>query len=96
MPSKSEKERRKAIVQGIAQQKRSEAIAAMPLSQSELADLFDYLDEALTAGCDHSLRFTRQFLQARNLPETTIVPWLDQYGGHCDCEVLANVEEAWG
>jgi len=95
MTSKTERERRKAIVHAIVQRQRAEAIAAMPISQGQLFQLFDYLDSALENGCDHSLRLTRQFLQANGLPEAAIIPWLGNYGGHCDCEVLANVEEAW-
>lgn len=95
MPSKAEQERRKAIVRGIAQRQRANAITSMPISQSDLAELFDHLDEALAAGCDDSLRFTREFLRSKVLPEATIIPWLGEYGGHCDCEVLANVEQEW-
>jgi hypothetical protein len=95
MPSKSEQERRKAIVREIAERQRAEAIAAMPISQGHLAQLFDYLDGALAAGCDHSLKLTRQFLQANSLPEDSVISWLGEYGGYCDCEVLANVEEQW-
>jgi hypothetical protein len=95
MPSKIERERRKAMTRELARQQRAAAVAAMPISRDELRQLFDYLDDALSAGCDHSLRLTRQFLKAHDLPETTIIPWLGDYGGFCDCEVLANVEQEW-
>jgi len=96
MPSKIEQGRRKAMAREAAQQQRVAAIAAMPISQAQLAQLFDHLDSALSAGCDHSFKLTRQFLQAHDLPEATIIPWLGEYGGFCDCEVLANVEQEWG
>lgn len=95
MPSKAEQERRKAIVREAAQRQRADAIAAMPISQSDLAELFDHLDRALAHGCDHSLRITREFLHSKGLSEATIIPWLGEYGGYCDCEVLANVEQEW-
>ena len=95
MPSQSEKNRRKALVQEIASRKRKQAEAGMPLTRAELEALFDHLDVALADGCDHSLRLTRQFLVARSLSEEAIIPWLGEYGGYCDCEVLANVEDAW-
>jgi hypothetical protein len=60
-----------------------------------LAALFNHLDEARSAGCDHSRRFARQFLVARSLSASAIVPWLGEHRGYCDCEVLANVEDAW-
>lgn len=96
MPSKSETERRKTIVREIAQGKRAEAAARMPISKADLTTLFNHLDVALIAGCDHRLRFTREFLMSRDLPEGGIIPWLGEYGGYCDCEVLANVEDSCG
>lgn len=74
MTSKAEQERRKAIVREIARRQRAEAVASMPISQDQLAHLFDYLDSALSAGCDHTLKLTRQFLQANGLPDGTIIP----------------------
>jgi hypothetical protein len=48
----------------------------MRLARDELAALFNHLDEARSAGCDHPLRFARQFLVARSLSASAIVPWL--------------------
>lgn len=95
MASQAERDRRKALVREIADRKRQEAEARMPLSKEDLAALFNHLDHALVEGCDHSLRLTRAFLASRSLAEDTIVPWLGEYGGFCDCEVLANVEDSW-
>ncbi|KAF1699784.1 DUF2695 domain-containing protein [Pseudoxanthomonas suwonensis] len=57
--------------------------------------MFDHLEDALADGCDHSLRFTRQFLASRGIEPDRVLPWLEEHGGYCDCEVLANVEEHW-
>lgn len=96
MPSRQEKERRKALVQPIVAQRQREAEAAMPLSKTALEALFDWLDETADDGCDGTLRRTREFLRERGLPEGAIIDWLMYHGGGCDCEVLANVEDAWG
>lgn len=77
MISNIEQERRKAVVREIVQKRRAEAMASMPISQDDLAQLFECLDDALMAGCDHSLKFTRQFLHAHNLPEASVIPWLN-------------------
>lgn len=95
MPSRSEQARRKALLQGIAAQRQAQAVAALPLPLEALRALFDHLDDALGAGCDHSLRFTRRFLQQQALADEAVIPWLQAHGGYCDCEVLANVEDAW-
>ncbi len=95
MASQAERDRRRALVREIADRKRQEAEARMPLSKEDLAALFNHLDQALVEGCDHSLRLTRAFLASRSLAADKIVLWLGEYGGFCDCEVLANVEDSW-
>lgn len=68
----------------------------MPVSFKELAALFDHLDEQPgLQGCDHTPKATRTFLESQGLNAETILPWLEGYGGYCDCEILANVEESW-
>jgi len=47
MPSSEEKRRRKELKRNARQQGRSRLEATMPLSQTTLSGLFDYLDEAL-------------------------------------------------
>jgi len=97
MPTKKEKRRRKGLQREIAKRQMAQAEADRPISRSHLRDLFNYLDEELSAeGCDRSLRFTSRFIAKNGLPEEEIIHWLDEYGGNCDCEVLANVEEEWG
>jgi hypothetical protein len=96
MTTKDEKKRRAAIVRAIAEENKKIAIAAMPVSFNDLATLFDHLDIQLTnIGCDHSPRITIEFLNNRNLPTEKILSWFKEYGGYCDCEILANVEESW-
>jgi hypothetical protein len=96
MPSKSEGERRKLLRREIEQRSRAAEEARMPISKSQLKELFDYLDSALAEGCDHTLRHSQVFLRTHGYSEAIVVPWLGKYGGYCDCEVLANVEDRWG
>jgi hypothetical protein len=96
MPSKEEKRRRAKLVKAIAQKERDEAVDKMPISFKNLAALFNHLDEQLSVkGCDHSQKITIAFLKNRNLNTEKVLPWLEEYGGYCDCEVLANVEDSW-
>lgn len=96
MTSKQEKRRRAALVQGMVEEDTKKAIEAMPLSLQNLGELFDYLDEELSEhDCDHTCRMTMNFLSSKKLDAESILPWLGEYGGNCDCEVLANVEESW-
>ena len=75
------------------QQERQKLADSIPMSHQNLSDLFDYLDSALVDGCDHTLRLTEQFLRKCNVDSQSVVPWLNEHGGYCDCEVLANVED---
>ncbi|MBW3542434.1 MAG: DUF2695 domain-containing protein [Planctomycetes bacterium] len=54
------------------------------------------LEQELTRhGCDHSLRLVQHWLAASGFPREPVETWLRNNGGRCDCEVLANVRQAW-
>lgn len=96
MPSKQEKQRRKALVRSIEEKDRAEAEARLPISKQDLLSLFVYVDDKWDEhGCDHTLRHTLEFIRQKGLPEDQVVDWLIEQGGGCDCEVLANVVEHW-
>ncbi len=104
MPSKEEKRRRRAIVQTIQDEKWAVAEAQMPLSKNDLNDLLNMLEDTIFEKrsdgtiwcyCDETLAQTRAFLRTRNLAEDDIIPWLNEYGGFCDCEVSSNVGDSW-
>jgi hypothetical protein len=74
-------------------QQRQQLAASIPMSQQDLQHLFDYLDRPDLPCCDHTLRETTKFLRRRSLEVERVVDWLREHGGHCDCEVIANVED---
>ena len=90
MSSKDRKRELKAVFKA----KELEALeASMPLSKEDLRGLFEYLDSEEAPGCDHTAKKTLGYLRSRSLSPERIVPWLQELGGYCDCEVLANVEQ---
>lgn len=90
----SNKEDRKRELKAVFKAKELETLeASMPLSKEELRGLFDYLDSEEASGCDHTAKKTLSYLRSRSLDPERIVPWLQELGGYCDCEVLANVEQ---
>lgn len=94
MPSPEEKQRRKDIRNKLIAQRKAQQLAELPMPKEKLSAFFDYLDQQLTEdGCDHNLRFTKQFADDQSLPFDPIKQWLADYGGYCDCEALANVED---
>ncbi len=94
MPDKSEKARRKSIKSTLRNEERQQAQKSFPVPVVVLHELFDFLDGKLTENeCDHTLNSTREFARNHTLPEERLIVWLEQSGGYCDCEVLANVEQ---
>jgi hypothetical protein len=94
MPSTAEKQRRREIAQQLKAAAASSLLANMPLRSSQLKDLFDYLHTKITeSGCDNALYYTEQFALEARIPSASLKAWLEDLGGYCDCEVLANVEE---
>ena len=72
---------------------RDRARGAMVLDEVQLSDLLDYLDDHVAeAGCDHTLRFTEAWATERGIESPALVRSVQHFGGHCDCEVVANVE----
>ena len=96
MSSGEEKKHRKELRQGLKNEARARAEASVPISKSDLKSLFDWLDEKLSDGCEHTNKYTIEFIKMHKLQEEPILRWLAEYGGHCDCEVLSNVENEWG
>jgi len=83
-------------VKAMAQDELNKAIEKMPISIKNLAVLFDHLDGVLgIEGCNHTAKNTMAFLEGQDLDIKKILPWLEEQGGYCDCEILANVEEKW-
>ena len=81
MPSHSEIERRKLLRKEAENSARAKEESCMPISISQLSELFDHLDVALAEGCDHTLTFTVAYLRLHGLSEALIIPWLQKYGG---------------
>ena len=94
MPDKSEKARRKELLHAVREDARRKVRESLPAPAPVLKALFDYLDERLgSSECDDSLHHVRDFIRRHSLPEEAIVSWLEDNGGYCDCEALANAEQ---
>jgi len=95
MADKSEKERRKEILNNLRTNAKQDFEDSLPTSRDNFKLLFDYLDiELEKRECDDTYALTRTFLNQINLDNSDIIlEWLADKGGHCDCEILGNVEE---
>lgn len=91
---KSEKEYRKEILRMLKEKDKSEFNKSLPMDKGKFNGLFEYLDEKLDEGCDHTMNITLEFLKQKEVKNINeVVKWLNDKGGYCDCEVLANVVE---
>lgn len=64
----------------------------MPLSTKQLGALLEFVENRLAdAPCEHSLSHTILWLSTHGLVAESVVPWLNEHGGFCDCEVADNL-----
>jgi uncharacterized protein DUF2695 len=86
---------KKARLKAWREQGRATARSGLPLSDRDFEALFNMLDDRLQdSGCDDTRKLTEEWLRNQSLPLVEVTRWLDDHGGRCDCEVLANAEEA--
>jgi hypothetical protein len=77
-------------------QERTAARAAFPLSDDLMRSLFETVAESVAEqGCDHTLRYTEQWLSGHPQSRAAVIAWLKENGGFCDCEVGANAVAHW-
>ena len=89
----SSKDRKRVLKAEFKAQELEALEASMPVIKEELRGLFRYLRSVEASGCDHTPKKTLSYLRSRSLNSERIVHWLQELGGYCDCEVLANVEQ---
>ena len=93
MPSQEEKARRKQILDELANKQQKEFNDSLPLSREKFQLLLDFLDAELD-DCDDTLKLTKEFLSHEKVSNVDeVIKWLEEHGGYCDCEVLANIDE---
>lgn len=94
MTNQTEKNRRKEILNQLKQKEKTEFLDSLPMRLEIFQELFDYLDGNLGEGCDNDMTLTIRFLEEKKVENVEhVIEWLNENGGYCDCEVLANVED---
>lgn len=77
-------------------EQKQAARVAFPMPDALLESLFDTVDARVgSSGCDHTLRFTEQWIGEHRQSASSVIDWLKGQGGSCDCEVLANAANHW-
>ncbi|MBX7102556.1 MAG: DUF2695 domain-containing protein [Gemmataceae bacterium] len=96
MAARPDKQNRKAALTAWKAQKSAAARAKFPLPREQLSAMFDWLDAELSRNeCSHTLRLVRDWCSNAGVEARPIELWLNDNGGYCDCEALANAEQAF-
>ena len=90
-----EKQRKKQLINEFKQKQKEEFEQSLPIDRFFFEKLFDYLDKKLGENdCDDTNKLASEFLKKNKIENIqTVLSWLSENGGYCDCEILANVEE---
>lgn len=68
----------------------------LPAKKEQFDALFNYLETKLaTQECDHTSRFTMQYLMQKMMDFPKVSAWLSQQGGYCDCKILEEIAIPW-
>ena len=71
-------------------------INSLPAGQASISELLNYLEDQLyDKECNHSLRYSMQFMMENRLNFPRITSWLNDNGGYCDCKVMEQIAPQW-
>lgn len=88
-----EKKKLKAKFKADEEKKMLESI---PMKIGDLKDMLTYLNRVDAPPCNHKLTDTEAWLSTKGIQPSLVIPWLNENGGYCDCEVIYNVYDAVG
>lgn len=68
----------------------------LPAQKQDLEDLFDFLEMKLEdQPCDHTSRWSMQFIMQKQMNFAKVSGWLSQNGGYCDCKTIEEIAAVW-
>lgn len=90
---------RKRQIENLAQlsgEELNKFLDSLSAEKEDIEDLFDYLETKLEGEpCNHTLRFSMQFMMENRLNFPRLSSWLQENGGYCDCKVLEQIAPEW-
>ena len=86
-------EERRRLKAEYKDQERAKLRRLLVLDEKQLNALLDHLEESgADEICDDTPRLTTAWAERNGLDADAVTASLAELGGHCDCEVLANVD----
>lgn len=90
------KKREVEIMEQLSAEELQKHVLKLPAKKEKFDELFGYLEMKLNGKtCDHTSRFTMQFLMQNMMDFGKISGWLSQNGGYCDCKILEEIAVPW-
>lgn len=85
---------KKAMKKAYKEKALKEFKESSTMKETAFLPLFDFLDNELEqTECAGDLSLLEKYCVKGNLDFVSLKEWFKKYGGFCDCEILANVEE---
>ncbi len=73
-----------------------EYMKKLPATKEQFDGLFDFLETRLDmTPCDHTSRFSMQYVMQKAMNFPKVSAWLSQQGGYCDCKILEEIAIPW-
>ncbi len=85
---------RRAIKRMLREKEQKELLDRLPMSVESLKELVFHLEDEIEGSgraCDHTTAMAEAWMSARGIDAPPVLAWLDDIGGHCDCEIVLNV-----
>ncbi|REJ77801.1 MAG: DUF2695 domain-containing protein [Acidobacteria bacterium] len=68
----------------------------LPATKDQMDRMFDFIEDKLDSQpCNHTNRFTMQFVMQNMMDFGKVSGWLSQNGGYCDCKILEEIAPYW-
>ncbi|HUF02875.1 MAG TPA: DUF2695 domain-containing protein [Aridibacter sp.] len=68
----------------------------LPATKDQMEGLFEHLEDRLESQpCNHTSRFTMQYIMQNGMDFAKVSGWLSQNGGYCDCKILEEIAGPW-
>jgi hypothetical protein len=68
----------------------------LPARKEQFDQMFDYIEMKLESSpCDHTSRYTMQFIMQNMMDFGKVSNWLSRNGGYCDCKIMEEISPLW-
>lgn len=90
------KKREVEIMAELTNEELVEHMKKLPATKEQFDGLFDFLETRLQLQkCDHTSRYSMQYLMQKMMSFPKVSGWLSQQGGYCDCRILEEIAIPW-